>query len=196
MSSLCYCSMPRLMGLQPCSQDSDQCSWQEAGRPAWGMKWDLVGLSAGAGSLWADRAGFLRWRSLQRVTQALGAERGCAWGIAGHPPKSPSRCTLQACPPGVFLQASTSRHALQASSSRCALQACPPGVPSRSVLQASSSRHALQVSSSRCTLQACPLGVFLQACPPGVPSRCALQACPPGVFLQARPPGISLQVFP
>lgn len=109
------------------------------------------------------------------MTQALRAEWGCAWGVAGHPPKSPSRCAHQVCPPGV-----SSKHALQAHPpgvpSRCALQACLPGAPPG--------------TPSRCALQVCPPGVSLQVHPPGVPSRHVLQVCPPGA-----PSRRLLQVF-
>lgn len=83
------------------------------------------------------------------------------------PPKSPSRCPLQARPPGVSLQARPPGVSLQVrppgAPSRCALQVHPPSVP------------------FRCALQVHPPGVSLQVHPSGAPSRCILQVPPPGV---------------
>ena len=128
MSSVCYCLMPRPMGLQPCPQDSDWCSWRKAGRPAQG---DKVGpgqaLCGGWRSMADTRGRFSRGRG-EVAPESDPGPQGRA-GLCLGSSWSPSEVSFQVCPPGVFLQVS----------------------PSRRVLQVSSSRHALQASSSRCS---------------------------------------------
>ena len=130
MSSVCYCLMPRPMGLQPCPQDSDWCSWRKAGRPAQGGK---VGpgqaLCGGWRSMADTRGRFSRGRG-EVAPESDPGPQGRA-GLCLGSSWSPSEVSFQVCPPGVFLQVSPSRRVLQVSSSRHALQACSLGVPSR-----------------------------------------------------------------
>ena len=150
MSSVCYCLMPRPMGLQPCPQDSDWCSWRKAGRPAQGGKVGPGQALCGGWRSMADTRGRFSRGGGEVAPESDPGPQGRA-GLCLGSSWSPSEVSFQVCPPGVFLQVSPSRRVLQVSSSRHALQACPPGVLSRRALQVSSSRHALQASSSRCS---------------------------------------------
>ena len=112
MSSVCYSLMPRPMGLQPCPQDSDWCSWRKAGRPAQGGK---VGpgqaLCGGWRSMADTRGRFSRGRG-EVAPESDPGPQGRA-GLCLGSSWSPSEVSFQVCPPGV--------------PSRC----LPPGMPSR-----------------------------------------------------------------
>lgn len=158
--------MPRLMGLQPCPQDSDRCSWWEGSRPARGGEVEPgQALSGGRRSMADTQGWFSRGEVIPESDPGPQGRVGLCLGSSGsspevsfqvRPPGVPSRRVLQACPPGA--------------SSRCALQVCPPGVSLQVHPPGVPSRHVLQV------------------CPPGAPSRRLLQVFHPETLPMGTPP--------
>lgn len=134
------------MGLQPCPQDSDWCSWRKAGRPAQGGK---VGpgqaLCGGWRSMADTRGRFSRGRGEVAPESDPGPQGraglclGSSWSPSEVsfqvcPPGVPSRClppgvSLQACPPGVFLQACPPGVFLQVFLSEATQKPCPWALP-------------------------------------------------------------------